>query len=765
MTSYDFRGLSAAEFEHLVRNLLQLELKLRLESFATGRDGGIDLRHAPCKSASGLIVQCKHYVGSGWSKLQTHLRSEANKVTKLSPDRYVLATSVGLTPANKNEIVEIFSPFIVTPGDVFGQEDLNNLLQRHPSVETGTIKLWLTSLPVLTKVLNASIHNQTAHLLQDLPRKASLFVNHPGVDRASRTLKERHACIIAGMPGIGKTMLAEMLIMLHAEQGFQPVVISSDISEANAVFDSHAKQIFYYDDFLGQTGSSEKQLGKNEDSRILAFIRRVASAPNKRLVLTTREYILAHAKLHHERISEGNIELYKCIIDLADYARFARAQILYNHLFFSKLARGAREALLPERSYLGIIDHANYSPRLIEKVVELAEISGLDSGAFLSFFRETLDHPARLWEHVIENQLTDVQRAILVAMVTLPLWVSLVNLREASVALSDVRLRHPMGTDEFMRGLRVLDGTFLTLMKRRVGQDEVQLVSIHNPSIRDYLLDRMQRSGRDGVVEALTGAAFFDQGWLIWLRSEERDRQKESRFPVLRRVLMEERARLIESLTRTMESQATEFRVYPHSFCSRTTTSPEARLRTLLEVAADVGFPLESSWLSTALAALGRRWDSGSVDSGSVVELVSEGRLSLADAIRAAAAVLQTASTVEDLVHLGELHDAESAAVSREAIAALAPPIIAQEVDHLLHDERDVDSIRSGVERLSQIGLLLGLEQTWDEDDFEQRIEQLESSQAGQEDDYHDTMRETRAAARDEDAEIVDLFDSLQDDS
>ena len=68
MPGYDFRSLSWSDFENLVRDLLQEELNITLESFKAGREKGIDLKYAkdPC---AGLLVQCKGYVGSGVDKL------------------------------------------------------------------------------------------------------------------------------------------------------------------------------------------------------------------------------------------------------------------------------------------------------------------------------------------------------------------------------------------------------------------------------------------------------------------------------------------------------------------------------------------------------------------------------------------------------------------------------------------------------------------------------------------------------------------------
>ena len=78
-------------------------------------------------------------------------------------------------------------------------------------------------------------------------------------------------------------------------QDFELIVISEDISEGDSVYAAGRKQVFIYDDFLGRTDIREK-LGKNEDNRLVEFIRRVHRSPMHRFILTTREYILRAAQ-------------------------------------------------------------------------------------------------------------------------------------------------------------------------------------------------------------------------------------------------------------------------------------------------------------------------------------------------------------------------------------------------------------------------------------------------------------------------------------
>lgn len=139
MPDYDFFNLSPIDFEDLSRDLLQKFLGVYLESFAPGRDSGIDLRYSK-DGRNSFIIQCKRY--KDYSNLKLNLKNETDKVKRLNPYRYILTTSVGLTPANKDEIKKIFRPFIKNTSDIFGKNDVNNLLGKYPEIEKHHFKLW-----------------------------------------------------------------------------------------------------------------------------------------------------------------------------------------------------------------------------------------------------------------------------------------------------------------------------------------------------------------------------------------------------------------------------------------------------------------------------------------------------------------------------------------------------------------------------------------------------------------------------------------------
>ena len=165
MPQYDFLNLSASEFENLSRDLLQKEFNVHIESFTEGKDGGIDLRFARFRGKNE-IVQCKRY--KDYASLISVLKKEAKELKGKKIDRYYVTTSVGLTPNNKQTIFKLFSGFIKSEADIFGKNDLNNLLGKYQTVESQYYKLWLSSTNILQKILHSKIYNQSEFEIEEI---------------------------------------------------------------------------------------------------------------------------------------------------------------------------------------------------------------------------------------------------------------------------------------------------------------------------------------------------------------------------------------------------------------------------------------------------------------------------------------------------------------------------------------------------------------------------------------------------------------------
>jgi len=510
---HNFEGLSPADFEDLCCDLLTAEAGVRVQCFTPGRDQGIDLLIGST-IVNSAVAQCKHMAGSGFPALRRSIeRVEVPKIRRLQPSRYILCTSVGLTPGNKEDLVSMLSPHCVSIEDIWGKDEIISMLRQHEDVEIKHYKLWLTSVPVLKRVLNNSLAVWGSLTEEEIRRKMSIFVQSDALHRALGILDNQSACIISGIPGIGKTTLAQILIVKLLEKGYELIVVRNDIEEALSLMDAKKKQIVYYDDFLGRTSIGDR-LNKNEDSTILRLIDEANRSRRSRLVLTTREYILRDAQRLHEPLSQQGLELAKCILDLSDYSRAQKARILYNHFYFSGVGNDKVRNVLDCGVHAKIVDHKNFSPRIVEWMTLGAGPQGVSGDDYPGEFLRALDDPNAIWEHAFVNQISDDARALLLTLGTILPGADLGCLRLAWLAflgsgeeaLSDSYVNR----SRFRVALKQCEGTFTRTNTIR----NTSVVNFHNPSIEDYV-NKQYCSDSATVSALISGSQYFDQLYTI----------------------------------------------------------------------------------------------------------------------------------------------------------------------------------------------------------------------------------------------------------
>jgi len=377
----------------------------------------------------------------------------------------------------------------------------------------------VASAGILDSIINAETHLVSREEVERTLAAAKLYVRNTSFDDALAILKKHRVCIISGLPGIGKTTLARMLLLYFYKRKFDVVKIAGDISEARAVGYHNRPRFYYYDDFLGQTAQADK-LNKNEDQRLLDFMASVKDSKESVFVLTTREYILNQARLHYEKLAREKFDHRTCIIDLSKYSRRIRAQILYNHLHFSKLPRAHLEALVAKRGYVQIVDHENYNPRLIEYLTDSAWIGDIPPTDYLKLFLRKLDNPVEIWEHAFRNQLSDRARNLLFVLTSMPAEVRMADLERAFASFHNsqcTKFAISHSATDFNNALKELDGTFVSTRKVQ----EAVLVRFQNPSIRDFM--QYLLLGGEALAGVVGSLVFFEQAqWFVEKQSEKK---------------------------------------------------------------------------------------------------------------------------------------------------------------------------------------------------------------------------------------------------
>ena len=498
MIDYDFSTLNDKEFENLSIDLISKDRDKRFERFKAGKDGGIDGRFYH-NDGTQEIIQCKHYCKTGFSGLIHSLNkknngiNEIDKVKKLNPIKYIFVVSLPLSAENKKTIKELFDPYIKNDNDIYGQEDLNQILGNHPDIEKRYYKLWLSSTVVLDRIVNNAIESRSEFLLEDIKEKSKYYARTENHQKAIDKLEESHIIIIAGEPGIGKTTLAEHLALRYIEKDFKFYDIENSINEADNIYKRDEKQIFYFDDFLG--ANYLNAIENNKDSHIVKFMNGIKKDKTKRFILTSRTNIFNQGLALSDTFKSKNIENEEFIIKIESLKKMDKALILYNHIWHSDLGKEYIDEIYVDKRYKEIIRHKNFNPRLIAFITDVHKIQKeqIEAKYYWNYIVEKLSNPQDIWKNTFDKQSDEFTRIIVILTVF-----NGNKIEEDKLRNSYNRYIELAGLTSSSHISKEFDSIIEEVVKYFVNRNQTYSkkieYSLFNPSIADFVLNRYKNN-------------------------------------------------------------------------------------------------------------------------------------------------------------------------------------------------------------------------------------------------------------------------------
>lgn len=509
---YTFNTINDKDFEILARDLLNRSLNLKFQEFRSGKDGGIDLRYSTSEDENKIIVQAKHYPNSKISDLKSKLKHEEfSKIKRLNPSRYILVTSLALTPKNKEDLKEIVSPFIKSTNDIYGQSELCSLLRDYEDIEEKHFKLWLSSTAVLNRILHNGISGRSKFAKEKIVHNTKIFVFNQRYSEAIKLLNKNNFVLIVGEAGIGKTMMADMLTYQLLDQEYE-LVYALTVEEAEHKYNSNIKQVFYLDDFLG-ANYYDLALARNNDSAIAMFLQRFKHSNTKKLILTSRTIVLNRAKEDSEKLSRSKIDIEKHEIRIKDYSKFDKAQILYNHIFFTNLPNQYKNVFFHEEYYNKVINHRNYNPRLLEFFTDHDNFTDIEHTSYKNFISYNLANPEEVYRKCYEKQTSENGKLLLH---------TLFSLRETDEnilkAAHTSRIEHEVQNNGYVKTINLYNKSLIEILGSFINKTIVKndgytqtYMSFYNPSIVDFLIKYFINHNLEEKWEILESAIYFEQ--------------------------------------------------------------------------------------------------------------------------------------------------------------------------------------------------------------------------------------------------------------
>ncbi len=508
MEKYKINNLDPLEFEKICCSLLNIRTSMNFRTYKPGTDGGIDIE--AYRDGKRYIAQCKRY--SDFNKLIIALKKEVFNLDNIDDlDDYYVLTSIDLSPKQLGLIFNIFKCKYMKSSnniiygsiiaDMLDSPENANILKKYPS-------LWLYNTNILDIISNKNILIDSEILLLNIKHNEKYYVNNSYFTECIKKLESDNCILIYGLPGVGKTTISSMLVLylINKYKDKNLKVRYSSISDYKEIknvisLDNFEFEVILIDDFLGTAYIEDE---KKNTNGLISLISYIKLHKNKVLILNSRIGILKTFEEKEPKFERDLKKLGISYVKIGDYSKDEKAKILYRRLV-NDVPYDYINELVKYKRYLTIINHINYSPRIIEIVCDFYKKYELDN-----YYHEVislLNNPEDIWKYDYLNVLNDYDKVLLTTIYSISNTNSDFELvKEAFWFRIKIKKYNTMGIDVFGESFKKMNESYIKL----IIIDNKKCVSMINNSLIDFFYN-MEKNNPFFTDELIEESCLPDQ--------------------------------------------------------------------------------------------------------------------------------------------------------------------------------------------------------------------------------------------------------------
>ncbi len=233
---------------------------------------------------------------------------------------------------------------------------------------------------------------------------------------------------------------------------------------------------------------------------------------NYKLIMTSRKYILKKASGESPAADEISQRISHYVIELKSFTRRIRTEILCNHLKNSELQPDFIDNFL-KNNYKAVIDHENYSPRIIGHLTKPGLLKNVQATEYFDFFMQNLQKPDKVWEKVYKNLPNDLYKFVLLNRFIISEQIPINRFEESVMEFikkSDKFRQYSY--DDFEYIIKEMEGTFFTFRTEydELVDEEYEVIEFQNPSIVDFIDSFVWRK-KNWLQLIMGNAIFYEQ--------------------------------------------------------------------------------------------------------------------------------------------------------------------------------------------------------------------------------------------------------------